>query len=337
MKKFCEYCLKDVACVKKERIKTIIYENKDINYLEKFYVCNECSHEFYDDLHDYNVLMVNKEIRKFHGIITIQEINGILEKYNIGKKPLSLVLGLGEITITRYLEGQNPTKENSELLLNIKNNPNLYELYLLTNKEKITEIAYKKSLGKTKQIELSTGKSKLYDSALYIVNSLEETTALSLQKILYFAQCFSKIFINKNIFDDCAEAWKYGPVYKEIYDCFSYYKGNNINYSELLANYEFNLDKDEKTYLSKIVNIFGCYSGKILREMSHLTDPWIKARVGLSDDENSNRIIEFDDINKFVEKIVKDFKINEIDDLKKYSTSLFNIALKNIEKESLEN
>ena len=52
-------------------------------------------------------------------IITIKEILEILEKYNIGKKPLSLVLGWGEITIIRYLEGQIPDQFHSELLLKI--------------------------------------------------------------------------------------------------------------------------------------------------------------------------------------------------------------------------
>ena len=35
-------------------------------------------------------------------VITKKEIEEILIKYNIGKKPLSLVLGWGEVTIIRY-------------------------------------------------------------------------------------------------------------------------------------------------------------------------------------------------------------------------------------------
>ena len=154
MKKFCEYCLKEVNCKYYEKEKKLLVDNKTIKYLEKYYICEECKNKFYDDLHDYNVHTINNELRKLNNIITIDEIKNIMKKYNIGKKPLSLVLGLGEITITRYLEGRNPHKENSELLKSIDNNPLLYEMYLITNKDLITPVAFKKSLGKTKKIFL---------------------------------------------------------------------------------------------------------------------------------------------------------------------------------------
>ena len=331
MKKFCGHCFKEVECTYNERIKEFEYDNNKFSFLEKYYVCDECHEEFYDDLNDYNVITANNEMRKAYGTITISEIEEIIEKYNIGKKPLSLILGLGEITITRYLDGQNPTKENSELLKNIKDNPCLYELYLLGNKDKITEVAFKKSLGKTKQLQMNIEHSKLYDSALYIVKKLEDTTPLALQKILYFAQCFSNKFMNKTLFVMPAEAWIHGPVYRDIYDCFSYYKNNVINYSELLSEHEFNLDTEEKEYLDSIIKYFGCYSARVLREMTHLTKPWQMAREGLNKDEASNRIIELKDVDFYVDEVSKKYNINKIDDLKQYSTDLFEKALSNLE------
>ena len=97
MKKFCGHCFKEVECTYNERIKEFEYDNNKFSFLEKYYVCDECHEEFYDDLNDYNVITANNEMRKFYGTITISEIEEIMEKYNIGKKPLSLILGLGEI------------------------------------------------------------------------------------------------------------------------------------------------------------------------------------------------------------------------------------------------
>ena len=295
-----------------------------MKYLKKYYTCLECGSDFYDDLIDYNIETANTQLRKVNNIITVDEIKEILEKYDIGKKPISVILGLGEITITRYLNGQNPTKENSDFLKEILVNPNLYELYLITNKDKITELAYKKSLGKTKQLELTSTHSKLYNVALYIIDKLEDITPLSLQKILYFCEGFSKRILNKELFDDTPEAWVYGPVYREIYESFSYYKYNNINYSEILKDYDFRLDAKEKEYLDKMTLIFGCYSGKILREMSHTTTPWIDARKGLTDNVSSNRIIDRKAINKFFDGICDTYSISSVDDIKKYSTYIFN-------------
>ncbi len=330
MRKFCEHCLKEVNCTYGERQKELEYLNQKVKFLEKYYICNNCENEFYDDLYDYNIKAGNNELRKLSGTITIDEIKEITQKYNIGKKPLSLVLGLGEITITRYLDGQNPTKENSELLKNILNNPLLYEIYLEANKYKITKIAYKKSLGKTKQIEMNEDKSKIYNIALYLINKAKEIDSLSLQKILYFSLGFFSIFYKRKLANVEAESWKYGPVYKDVYECFSYYEYKKIDYNELLTNKELYLTKEEKSYLDTMLEFFGCYSGSILREMTHLTDPWLNTRTGLKEDESSNRIITIKDMDTYFEKIYKEYNMKSIKDIKKYSDDLFKEAQRNL-------
>lgn len=51
------------------------------------------------------------------GIISIDDIKKIMETYKIGKESLSLKLGLfKEVTIHRYLEGQVPSKEYSDII-----------------------------------------------------------------------------------------------------------------------------------------------------------------------------------------------------------------------------
>ncbi len=332
MIKFCDNCLKDVECTYNEKITEIEIDNVKIKYLKKYYICSECNGDFLDDLYDYDTQVVNNELRKHYDIITTDEINEILTKYNIGKKPLSLVLGLGEVNIIRYLDGANPTREISDLLKGILNSPLLFELYLYGNKDKISETAYKKSLGKTKQLELVGNHSKLYNSSLYIISKLDEADPLSLQKILYFANGFSNLLLNRKIFNDIPKAWKYGPVYEDVYDCFSYYKGEKIDYSELLKDRDFNLSDEEKEYLDTIIKNFGCYSGPILREMSHLTDPWIIARKGLKDNEPSTRYIEEKDMNDYFKKVSKKYNINTFEDISKYSSKLFKEAKNNLFK-----
>ena len=171
-KQFCSKCMKMVGCKYNEGIIKKTIDGIKIEYLEKYYLCDDCGSKIYGDLLDYNVIAANNELRKHTGLITVEEMEEISKKYNIGKKPLSLVLGLGEVTFTRYLKGVNPSKENSKLLKSILNNPMLYEMYLIVHKDDITETAYKKSLGKTKQIEFVEGKSKMYNVALYIISKL---------------------------------------------------------------------------------------------------------------------------------------------------------------------
>lgn len=130
MKRFCGHCLRNMYCIYKERIIEFEYDNNNFSFLEKYYVCEECHEEFYDDLHDYNVITANNELRKFYGTILVSEIEEIIEKYNVEAEELSLILGLEKGTISKYLDGRNPKKEHSELLKKIKDDSKLFQLYV---------------------------------------------------------------------------------------------------------------------------------------------------------------------------------------------------------------
>ena len=325
-KQFCSNCMEDRTCTYNEGIKKETINGKEIEYVEKYYICDKCCSKIYGDFLDYNTKEANNKLRKKTGLITIGEIEELMSKYAIGKKPLSLVLGLGEITITRYLDGQNPTKENSELLKSVLDNSLLYEMFLIANKDKISNIAFKKSMGKAKQEELKSTKSILYNVSLYLLEREYEIDQLSIQKQLFFINGFSKHFLNKRLINDKAECWKYGPVYRDIYDAFSYYGYNKIDFDELTKDRIINLSDEEKKYIDAMIDAFGFYSGSILREMTHLTDPWIKARIGLNDNDNSNREIDNKDIDNYFQKICIDYDIKTYDDVKKYSEDLFKKA-----------
>ena len=141
--------------------------------------------------------------------------------------------------------------------------------------------------------------------------------------IWFFIHGFSSVFLEKKLFDDLPEAWIHGPVYKEIYNCFAYYKNNKISYEDLLKNREYNLTEEEKKYLDILIEDFGCYSGSLLREMTHITSPWINARKNLDSKCYSNRIIEQKDIDDYFKEICTKYNINNVEDIVKYSNDMF--------------
>ena len=116
---------------------------------------------------------------------------------------------------------------------------------------------------------------------------------------------FSKVLLKCRISKEYSEAWIHGPVYKDIYDAFSFYGSNNIDYDELVKDKEIDLTDEEKAYLDGIIKAFGYYNGSILREMTHLTDPWINTRVGFDKDTISDRKIELSDMEKYFSKYIK--------------------------------
>ena len=102
----------------KSRKSVRVIKGTEYTYHEQYAVCNTCGEEvMVPGLSDANEHELDNLYRRNHGLITIDDIYAILKKYNIEKRPLSNLLGFGELTITRYLDGQLPSRRYSDLLL----------------------------------------------------------------------------------------------------------------------------------------------------------------------------------------------------------------------------
>ncbi len=324
-KVYCLTCDEIRNCELKEEKVTKSIDCNVITYKEKKYICPICGEAGYDaETFDENVHDANDELRKITGLIRKCEIEEILSKYSVSQKNLSKILGFGEIQISRYLKSGNPSREHSDKLKSIKDNPFVYEGYVLDAKNSIDEKVFKKQIGKIRQLELTSEHSKIYNIGLYLIESLGDITNLSLQKILYFLNGFSPLLLGHNLFSDTAQAWPHGPVYAKMYDAFSYYVRDNINISEVLKDREFDLTNEEKEYIDEVSKYFSCYGGSKLRNMSHQTEPWINARLGLEENEPSNRIIDEKDITGYFKEMVKKYNIKSYEDIGKYAIDLFN-------------
>lgn len=102
---------------------------------------------------DRNAQEIDEQYRAAEGIVTIDDIEKLMKIYKIGKAPLSLVLGFGEITITRYLAGQIPSKEYSDRIRRELASPVYMKMLLQKNKEKIADSAYSKAMTAAEQLE----------------------------------------------------------------------------------------------------------------------------------------------------------------------------------------
>lgn len=324
MESYCDKCGKKVGYTTlKEKVKEVI-NGEEVTYLKKYDICNVCGNKFYsEDTYNYNIIAGSNEVRKKNGIVTTIQIEEILKKYNIGKKPLSLVLGWGEITIIRYLDGQLPERVYSDILLKILEDPKELLKYVERNKDLITEVAYKKVVGKIAALKLEEDRSKIYLIAKHIIAKMGDITPLALQKLLYYIQGFSMSLLDREMFSDRCEAWVHGPVYREIYDRFSYYSFNAIDSDEFNDYKDIELDKEEMKLIDCVVDSFGCYSGKTLEKMTHVSLPWIVAREGLEVSEASNKEISNKDIGDYFKEISIQYNVNDIKDISKYSQKVF--------------
>ena len=300
---FCIECRKETEYLlqKKNIVKKI--RDKDYTFGITVAVCTECGEEMsIPGLIDKNVQEIDEQYRAAEGLVSIDDIEKLMKIYKIGKAPLSLSLGFGEVTIPRYLEGQVPSKEYSDVVKSALASPAYMKQKLMENREKLTDTAYKKAMTAADSIEsLFSVSDKMLRVIAYVFEKLEEVTPLMLQKLLYFIQGIHSALYGKSIFAEDCRAWIHGPVYPEVYELFRDFKYNPIDDARfaLLEGMEDTLTDDEKRVIDLVVNTFGMYGGKVLEKITHSEDPWMEARKGYGDSIPSSELLPKERIMKY--------------------------------------
>lgn len=296
------------------------YENILVKYHGKKAICKDCGNEvFSEEVEEYNQKAFEAAYIKQNEIIQVEEIDEILKKYNIGKRPLSLLLGWGEITISRYYQNYIPSIKNSKILKEILNDPKEYYKYLMANKNNISSIAYRKSKNALDIILGIKESNGLEDENItkvsrYIISAID-ASPMALQKLLYYIQVFYSYFFKKLIFISKCSAWEHGPVFGKIYYEYKEYGYRSIRNDD---SEKIELEDNLKRVVDNVIKYFGCYSAKALEFFTHNEEPWLNS-IG-----NKNGIIEKSCFKEFGEKIVKENNIASIEEIYKYSNKMIN-------------
>ena len=325
---FCIECRREMEYTlqKKDIIKNI--KDKDYNFSITVAVCTECGEEMsVPGLIDKNIREIDEQYREAEGLVSIDDIERFMKIYNIGKGPLSLAIGFGEITIPRYLEGQVPSKEYSDIIKSAISSPEYMKKKLIENRERITDTAYRKAYNAAVSMErLFSVSDNMLRVIAYIFKKLEEVTPLMLQKLLYFTQGVYLALYREPIFVEDCRAWVHGPVYPEVYELFRDFKYNPIDDARfaLLSGMEDTLKDNEKKVIELVVNTFGIYSGKVLEKITHNESPWKEARIGYGESIPSNELLSKDQIMNYYIQTNNKYGIDTEDGLRKYINDMLN-------------
>lgn len=316
----CSECRKRVSYhIYRRPAKTII-KGVEIEYEEYHGICDECKEEIYvPGLDDRNEEIIEEAYRKEKELITIPEIKIILEKYNIEKRPLSKLLGFGELTITRYIDGQLPSKRYSDVLYDILNDEQCMKEYVKKNKDAVSPVTINKVF---RAIENCEDEKKIDNSAekiaLYIINSGREMTNLLLQKVLYYVKAISTLFEGTSIIHESCEAWKFGPVFPSVYEKYKGFGKQeiSINLSDKYVNGL--LSEKEKQITDFVLNTFGIYSAWFLKDLTHCEEPWLDARSGLDENDASRNTMDENLIIDYFERMNKLYNLKTVEGVDLY-------------------
>lgn len=319
---FCTACRKETNFTLQKRNINKRIKDKEYTFYITVAICDECGEEMsIPGLIDRNIQEVDTQYRGYENIVSIDDIERLMKIYKIGKAPLSLALGFGEVTITRYLSGQIPSKEYSAIMKKALSSPAFMKQKLNENKDKLAPAAYNKAWNAATQLEmLFSVSNKMLRVISYVFEKLEEVTPLMLQKLLYFIQGESYALNGKPMFCENCQAWVHGPVYPEVYDMFRDFKYNPIDDARfaILEGTEDELSHEERMVVDLVVNTFGEYSGKMLERITHEEEPWKLARKGYADYIPSNEPILMESIGAYYVKKNVEYDFSAEKGIKKY-------------------
>lgn len=319
---FCITCRRETEYLLQKRNIVKVIRDKEYTFEITVAVCAECGGEMsIPGLMDQNVQEVDAQYRSIEGLATVGDIEKLMKLYRIGQAPLSLALGFGEVTVPRYLEGQIPSREYSDIIKAALASPAYMKERLMENRGKITEVAYKKALEAADGLEsLFSVSEKMLRVIADVFGKLEEVTPLMLQKLLYFIQGIYSALYGSPIFAEDCRAWVHGPVYPEVYDLFRDFKYNPIEDPRfaLLEGSADALTEEEKKVIDLVVNTFGMYGGKVLERITHNEDPWKHARKGYDDSVPSSEPLSKESISKYYEAVDRQYGIGTEEGLNNY-------------------
>ena len=263
--------------------------------------------------------------REKKGIISLEQVRALPGRYAIGKRPLSKLLGWGELTFTRYYEGYMPSYQYSEMLKRLYEEPAYYKEVLEKNKAALGSArSYEKSLRAVEALLSMAGRereTKIDRVAMYLFYRCEDITPLMLQKALYYIQGFSYAFLQEFPFREECEAWAQGPMFKEVYMRYKDYR-----YDPGAVKDDFDVSvftAGERAVFDSVINYFCCYSGKVLERITQNEAPWLAARGRLPLSAYSEEVMDRQTLGDYFQEVKVKYRMVNPGDIRAYAEDMF--------------
>ncbi len=309
---FCSICGEEHELDLCEELDETIIKKEKVNYICHYYRCNKYKNEntfMTEDMWNESLINSLDSYRIEKDLLTSKEIKKIRNKYKLSQAELAFLMGLGEITITRYETKQIQENSNDSLLKEINNNA-IFTLKLLENNknkfsskrfeeisENIKNIIDSETISYLKQEEIKAKYVKYDKKSLengncilnieklsnvlgYITKTMKSVKKVVLMKLLWFIDAYSFKEYGKAITGLVYEHRIYGALpiaYDELLELPSINYEIKISDDEkyeykIFANKDYKvvgLSKQEKEIINKVINKFKNFKSHEIAEYMH--------------------------------------------------------------------
>lgn len=123
-------------------------------------------------------------------------------------------------------------------------------------------------------------------------------TNLRLQKLLYYAQAWSVVLRESELFPEEVRAWRYGPVVEEVYQALPDGRCGAFVPPDAFAMAP-DLGAEDALFVRSFWEAYNQYSASELYRMTHSEMPWRKSRGDRPINVNANDPIAIEDIEEY--------------------------------------
>ena len=140
----------------------------------------------------------------------------------------------------------------------------------------------------TNSTERGDSMANVFDVAKYILEKEGRMSTMKLQKLCYYCQAWSLVWDDEALFDEEFQAWANGPVCRELF-----YKTQG-RYSVSAADEtgdSANLTANQIDTINAVLSHYASHDAQWLSQLTHMEDPWNKARIGIPAGVGCDRVI----------------------------------------------
>ena len=275
-------------------------------------------------------LMLKKNNPDICASVTADELEELLKVYNIGKKPLAKLLGWGETALILFSKDGLLSDEYAVRLREIHDDPALYAGILMSDRERISAVAYRKSYEAVCRI---FPLNAIGEAALFVTGHLESNnepftgdavSLLRLETILFWSQAISLSLFARPLFDEECQPGRYGLWYPSIEERIS--KSGCIRPKELYpAENMYTPTSQEKEILVMVADSFSWYGSKGIELLAEAEQFRLCGPKGA----RRRKSVSADIIKKCYSEVFGQAKVKKLKDFENYLHKRMNFITRN--------
>lgn len=108
------------------------------------------------------------------------------------------------------------------------------------------------------------------DVAQYILDRRGPLTTMKLQKLVYYSQVWSIVWDDDRLFPEAIEAWKNGPVVRELWEATR----GQFRVSSVPGGQGAALSAGARDTVDRVLGHYGSKDAQWLSDLTHLEQPW---------------------------------------------------------------